>query len=78
MTEAKVELGPELKRYWEFEKPQVVRTESNEFRWFKECKKLQIYAVVPSAPRGIGKGVTIDLTKVKNEEELAKALGFEV
>lgn len=77
MAKKEVELGPKLKRYWEFEEPKILRTKSNEFRLFKECKKLQIFRIVEKAPRGIGKGVTIDLTELKDPEKLLWALGFE-
>lgn len=77
MVKKEIELGPELKRYWEFEDPKIVRTEANEFRWFKECQKLQVYPIVERAPRGIGRGVTIDLSKIKDATNLIKALGFE-
>lgn len=57
--------------YWNEEVPEVIRTEKNEFRIYPTACKIQVFPVVPNAPRGIGKGAVIDL-EVMSEGDLNK------
>lgn len=54
--------------YWNSEKPVTFRTEKNEFRVYEEACKIQVFPIVPNAPRGIGRGATIDLEEMDLEE----------
>lgn len=56
------------KRYWEREKPKIVVLGKNVFKLFLENGKIQVYPKVDSAPNGVGRGATIDLERMKEDE----------
>lgn len=56
------------KRYWELEEPKTVEVGKNVFKIFREAGKIQCYTKVEKAPRGLSKGVTIDLELFTLEE----------
>lgn len=63
------------KGYWELEAPAVTRLGNNEFRYYKNARKLQVFPVVLNSAYGIGKGATIDLAAM-SEKELDKMFSF--
>lgn len=77
---------PEKKsaKYWETEKPEVETLGVNQFRWYKENGKLQMYRVKESAPNGVTKGCTMELDQMSVEELeelkdiLTSAIDFEI
>ena len=61
-------------KYWETETPVIMSTSTNEIRVYPENGKIQVYPKVDNAPRGIGRGATIDLAGMtrKQVDELEK------
>jgi hypothetical protein len=55
-------------KYWETEQPRVLSTEKNEIRFYPENGKIQVFPKVSNAPRGVGKGATIDLDSMTVDE----------
>lgn len=68
------------KRYWEREKPKIVVLGKNVFKLFLENGKIQVYPKVDSAPNGVGRGATIDLERMKEDElnHLISIMGYAV
>jgi len=55
-------------KYWELEKPLIQSNQHNDIRFYQKHGQVQVYPVVPSAPRGIGRGATIDLNGMTDNE----------
>ena len=55
-------------KYWETETPIEVASEKSVVKFYPENGKVQFFPVVKSAARGIGKGVTLDLTAMTELE----------
>jgi hypothetical protein len=58
----------QAKKYWEVEKPQVMKTGKNEFRLFADNGKLQVYPRIQTTATGVGRGTTVDLSTMSVEE----------
>lgn len=56
------------KKYWETETPKVIPLGNNVFKLFIKNGKIQVYPKVPTAPNGIGRGATIDIEHMDEEE----------
>lgn len=62
-------------KYWEVEKPEVFQSDKNEVRIFKDHGKIQIYPRIERSASGLGRGATIDLESM-TEEELEQLYGM--
>lgn len=57
-----------MARYYELEKPIVIKSEKNVVRIYVEHGKVQVFPRVESSKHGIGRGATIDLQAMTLEE----------
>lgn len=61
-------MAKENKKYWEVEEPKVSVLGINQFRYYEQAGKLQVFRVKEGAPRGVTKGCTIELDNMSDEE----------
>ena len=57
-------------KYWETETPETFEFGKNQFRYYKEAGKLQVYPLAPNTTHGVGRGATIDLQAMSPDEVL--------
>lgn len=55
-------------KYWENEEPEVFELGKNQFRYYAQAGKLQVYPLAPNTPHGVGRGATIDLAGMSLDE----------
>lgn len=71
-------------KYWEDEEPTRFDFGKNVFQVYAKAGKIQVYKSVPSAPRGVSKGVTIEVDQMDEVEKegllkmVAMCLGLKV
>lgn len=56
------------RKYWEVEVPQELTTEKNVVKVYPENGKIQVFPRVTNTAYGIGKGATVDLETMSEEE----------
>jgi hypothetical protein len=56
------------KKYWEVETPVEITTEKNVIKVYVENGKVQVFPRVASSKYGIGKGATVDLETMTEQE----------
>jgi len=57
-----------LPRYWEKEEPLIFETDHIRMAIFSEARKVQLYRRIESAPRGVGRAVTLDFESMSEDE----------
>ena len=57
-------------KYWENEAPEIFEFGKNQFRYYQEAGKLQVYPIIPGTANGVGRGATIDLQAMSPDEVL--------
>jgi hypothetical protein len=55
-------------KYWEEEDPQVNNFGQNQFRFYPNAEKLQVYRRKDGTPNGVTKGCTMELDKMSIDE----------
>jgi len=55
-------------KYWEEEDPDVNNLGANQFRFYVQAEKLQVYRRKEGTPNGVTKGCTLELDKMTNDE----------
>lgn len=70
MAKGKVEETKKVavSKYWEEEDPDVNNLGANQFRFYVQAEKLQVYRRKEGTPNGVTKGCTIELDKMSNDE----------
>lgn len=61
--------------YWKVEQPEVIEFGTTLVRVYPKAQKIQLFRKIEDAPRGLSKGVTLDMDELTDsDKQSAKAL----